>query len=70
MADVLPRTETSAQGTTLPSAWHAVRSRFARLVAVFDTMLNDPAQGFQAVLERHRQRMVVDPAATHLHMRA
>lgn len=28
-------------------------------VAVFDTMLNDPEQGFQAALEQHRPRVVV-----------
>jgi anaerobic magnesium-protoporphyrin IX monomethyl ester cyclase len=28
-------------------------------VAVFDTMLNDPAEGFRAALERHRPRLVV-----------
>jgi radical SAM superfamily enzyme YgiQ (UPF0313 family) len=28
-------------------------------VAVFDTMLNDPEQGFQAALERHQPRVVV-----------
>jgi radical SAM superfamily enzyme YgiQ (UPF0313 family) len=28
-------------------------------VAVFDTMLNDPEEGFQAALERHRPRIVV-----------
>jgi len=69
VADVLLPPETSAQGATVASAWHAVRSRFARLVAAFATMLNDPAQGFQAALERHRPRIVVDPASTHLHMR-
>src|SRR5579862_2123851 len=28
-------------------------------VAVFDTMLNDPAQGFEAALAKHRPRIVV-----------
>jgi anaerobic magnesium-protoporphyrin IX monomethyl ester cyclase len=28
-------------------------------VAVFDTMLNDPAEGFRAALEQHRPRLVV-----------
>ena len=28
-------------------------------VALFDTMLNDPEQGFQAALEEHRPRVVV-----------
>jgi radical SAM superfamily enzyme YgiQ (UPF0313 family) len=33
--------------------------RFGISVAVFDTMLNDPAEGFQSALEQHRPRIVV-----------
>jgi len=37
----------------------ALLQRSGISVAVFDTMLNDPAEGFQSALERHRPRIVV-----------
>jgi anaerobic magnesium-protoporphyrin IX monomethyl ester cyclase len=37
----------------------ALLQRFGISVAVFDTMLNDPAEGFRSALEQHRPRIVV-----------
>jgi hypothetical protein len=37
----------------------ALLQRFGISVAVFDTMLNDPAEGFRSTLEQHRPRIVV-----------
>jgi anaerobic magnesium-protoporphyrin IX monomethyl ester cyclase len=37
----------------------ALLQRFGISVAVFDTMLNDPAEGFRSALEQHRPKIVV-----------
>jgi radical SAM superfamily enzyme YgiQ (UPF0313 family) len=37
----------------------ALLQRFGISVAVFDTMLNDPGEGFQSALKKHRPRIVV-----------
>src|SRR6202020_1877824 len=37
----------------------ALLQRFGVSVAVFDSMLNDPAEGFRSALRRHRPRIVV-----------
>jgi anaerobic magnesium-protoporphyrin IX monomethyl ester cyclase len=37
----------------------ALLQHFGISVAVFDTMLNDPAEGFRSALEQHRPRIVV-----------
>jgi anaerobic magnesium-protoporphyrin IX monomethyl ester cyclase len=37
----------------------ALLQHFGISVAVFDTMLNDPAEGFRSALEKHRPRIVV-----------
>src|SRR5579863_3119236 len=37
----------------------ALLQHFGISVAVFDTMLNDPAEGFLSALEQHRPRIVV-----------